>query len=358
MRNSILGVTLLVAVGCASASSIRYGRTASFDVRHELKIMVPDGAKRVRAWFTVPQDEPSQKVSSLKVESPYPHRFEMDSEGNKLLYVEAQNPREKEFSVVTTFAITRSEILADVDPGRARALTAAERASMSKYLQPNTNVIIDDRIQAIAEEVAGGEKNPLIAARKIYDWVLENITYWVKDPKNKKASPVGSTEYCLTSKTGNCTDFHSLWTSIARAAGIPTRIVYGAFFKAELNGQDIDQSYHCWPEFYVSGIGWISHDVAVADIFVGDFELTKDNETFVRRTTADGYSGPEPAKVDYYFGNLEQRRVTFSRGRDLWLSPRQEGGPVNAMAKAYVEVDGKVHPEGKGWTRKLTYKEK
>jgi hypothetical protein len=79
----------------------------------------------------------------------------------------------------------------------------------------------------------------------------------------------------------------------------------------------------------------------------------------VRRTTADGYSGGDPAKVEYYFGNLDDRRVTWSTGRDLMLSPRQEAGPVNALPKAYVEVDGKVLPEGAaGWSRKLTFREK
>lgn len=224
---------------------------------------------------------------------------------------------------------------------------------MAKHLSANANVVIDDRIRNLSKEIVGGETNPVKAARKIYDWVLANIEYWVKDPKNKKASPVGSTEYCLTSKTGNCTDFHSLWTSLARAAGIPTRMIYGSFFKAELDGQEVDASYHCWPEFYAPGIGWIPHDVAVADIFVGDFEMNKDNETLVRRTTADGYTKGDPKKVDYYFGNLEDRRVTWSMGRDLMLG---DVGPVNAMAKAYVLVDGKVHAEGKGWTRKFTYK--
>ena len=68
-------------------------------------------------------------------------------------------------------------------------------------------------------------------------------------------------------------------------------------------------------------------------------------------------------KVDYYFGNLDERRVTWSSGRDLALSPAQAGAPVNALPKAYVEVDGKLLPEGKadspsGWMRKLTYREK
>jgi transglutaminase-like putative cysteine protease len=135
-------------------------------------------------------------------------------------------------------------------------------------------------------------------------------------------------------------------------------MVYGSFFKKELDGQDADQSYHCWPEFYVSGIGWVPHDVAVADIFAGDFQSNADNEKLVRLTTGDGYTGADKAKVDYYFGNIDERRVTWSRGRDLTLSPKQDAGPVNALAKAYVEVDGKAAAEKEVWTRKLTFREK
>jgi hypothetical protein len=71
-------------------------------------------------------------------------------------------------------------------------------------------------------------------------------------------------------------------------------------------------------------------------------------------TTATGYRGVDPAKVDYYFGNLDERRVAWSTGRDLMLQPPQEAGPVNAMAKMYVEADGRPHPD---WTRQLTYRE-
>jgi transglutaminase-like putative cysteine protease len=201
------------------------------------------------------------------------------------------------------------------------------------------------------------------AARKIYDWVLDNIDYWVKDPANKKASPVGSSEYCLTTKTGNCTDFHSLWVALGRSAGIPSRIVYGSIFKPELAGKDSDQSYHCWPVFYATGIGWISQDVAVADIFHGTFPLNDANAEKVRLTTASGYSGPDEKLVNWYFGNIDDRRVVWSTGRDLKLDPPQAAGPVNALPKAYVEVDGVVFGEksadGKTvqWTRKLTYTE-
>jgi transglutaminase-like putative cysteine protease len=333
-------------------------RQATFQIRNEVKIKVPEAAQRVRVWLALPQEnDPAQQVRDLKIEAPYPFRFERDSEGSRIAYLEASNPKEREITVVQTFAVTRSEVRDRIDPSRSRPLTDAERAQFAKYLQPNKHVVIDDDIRKLADEIVGNETNPVLAARKLYDWVLENVEYWVKDPKNKKASPVGSTTYCLTFRTGNCTDFESLWASLARAKGIPTQIVYGAFLKPDLRARDDDQSYHCWAEFYAPGLGWLHHDVSVADLYAGDYPITPENERLVRLTAADGTFGNDPAKVEYYFGNLDERRVVWSRNRDLLLSPRQEGEPVNALPKAYVEIDGKAHPEGAGWVRKLTYRE-
>jgi transglutaminase-like putative cysteine protease len=372
----VVGAVLLVAVvfvslaGESRSTTANQGdaaaRQATFEVRHELKVMVPEGAQRVRVWFVLPQDDPmpgdgtaaAQRVSNLQIDTPYPHRVERDSEGSKVLYLEATNPKEKEVQIIETFVVTRNEVRMSVDPSKAKPLTEADRAKFAPYLEANKHVVVDDEIRTLAREIVGEETNPVLAARKLYDWVLHNVDYWVKDPKNKKASPVGSTTYCLTFRTGNCTDFEALWTSLARAAGIPSRIVYGSFFKPDLDGVDADQSYHCWATFYATGLGWIPHDVAVADMYVGEMVATPDNETLMRRTTADGMFGVEPAKVEYYFGNLDERRIAWSIGRDLILSPQQDGEPVNAMAKAYVEIDGKVHPEGTGWVRKLTYRER
>ncbi len=345
---------VFAAAGCSSPSGVR---TAEFGVRHELVVNLPSGTQEVRIWFAMPQDDPTQEVRDFKVEAELPHRIETDSQGNRSVYVEAKGSASKEIRIVETFALRRREQRSGAAAAKSRPIGAEDRDRLAGYLGPNEHVPIDADMRKLSAEIVGGETNPIAAARKLYDWELENIDYWVKDPKNKKASPVGSASYCLTTRTGNCTDFHSLWTSLARASGIPTRIVYGSFFKAELDGRDEDQSYHCWPEFFAPGIGWVPHDVAVADIFAGGFETGPDNEKLVRLTTADGYAGPDPLKVDYYFGNIDERRVTWSRGRDLTLSPPQKGGPVNALAKAYVEVDGNVLPEKTGWVRKLTYRE-
>jgi transglutaminase-like putative cysteine protease len=367
----LAGAVSLILAGESSSTKAPPGdaapRQATFEVRHELKVVVPEGAQRVRVWFVLPQEEPipgdgtasAQRITDLQIDAPYPNRVERDSEGSKVLYLEATDPKDKELKIVETFVVTRNEVRTNVDPSKAKPLTEADRAKLAPYLAANKHVEIDDEIRKLAHEIVGEETNPVLAARKLYDWTLLNVDYWVKDPRNKKASPVGSTTYCLTFRTGNCTDFESLWTSLARAAGIPTRIVYGSFFKPDLNGVDGDQSYHCWAAFYAPGLGWVPHDVAVADMYIGEMVATPDNETLMRRTTADGMFGVDQAKVDYYFGNMDERRMVWSIGRDLILSPKQDGDPVNAMAKAYVEIDGKVHPEGvNGWVRKLTYRER
>jgi len=364
-RPHLQGVLALAMAGVVAAWSASAGaqgtgplKQARFELRNEVRVTVPEGTRRVGVWMAMPQDnDPAQQVRNLEIEAPYAYRVEADSEGSRVLYLEVREPKVTEFSIVQTFGLTRSEIRTPIDPSRARPLTNAERQSFATYLAPNKHVVINDNIRRLANEIVGDEANPVLAARLLYDWVLYNMENWVKDPRNKKASPVGSTTYALSFRTGNCGDFASLWTSLARAKGIPTQIVYGSFLKPDLRASDADQGFHCWAEFYAPGLGWLHHDVAVADLYEGTYPVTADNERLVRLTSADGTFGADQARVDYYFGNLDERRVVFSRNRDLVLSPRQDGEPVNALPKAYVEVDGKAHPEGAGWTRKLTYRE-
>jgi transglutaminase-like putative cysteine protease len=349
------------AAGCASAGSgdaREHGPPEGFHARHAFAVTPPPGARAVRAWFALPQNEPDQEVLALTVECPHPWKVVPDDQGNWFLFVEAKGPDLAPFDAVVEFDLRRWEVRTRPDPGATRPLTDDERREMAPYLTGSANVPVNDAFRKLALEATGGEANPVAAARKLYDWTLRNVDYWVKHPDRLKASPVGSAEYCLSTKTGNCTDFHSLWTALARSSGIPTRMVYGSFFKKDLAGKDADQSYHCWIEFWAPGLGWIPHDVAVADLFVGDFEVDRDNEEKVRLTTAAGYAGKDPAMVDYYFGNIDGRRVVWHRGRDLRVEPGAAAGPINALPKAHVEADGTPLKEKEGWTRKLTFEEK
>ena len=128
----------------------------------------------------------------------------------------------------------------------------------------------------------------------------------------------GDAAWFCDSKTGNCTDFHSLFISLARAHKIPAKFEIG-FSIPEKRGTGAVPGYHCWAKFRPSDRGWMAVDISEAN--------------------------KEPKMKDYYFGNLTEDRVTFSTGRDIDLSPRQAGKPLNFFIYPHVEVDGKEHPQ-------------
>jgi transglutaminase-like putative cysteine protease len=354
MRRSSAVALLSVVLAASPAAAAEQPRQGKFHVTHTFKVKVPDGAKIVRVWFALPQEDAFSAVHNLTVAAKEAVRYSADSWDNRVGYLEVRQPAAGPIEVREDFDLTRTEVRTQVDAAATRPLTPAERGALERYLLPATHVVVNEQVKKLAASIVGGETNPVRVARKLYDWTLQNVDYWVKDPDHLKASPVGSTEYCLRTRTGNCTDFHSLFASLAMAAGLPTRMVYGSLLKPTLNGVAVDASYHCWIQFYAPNYGWIPLDASLANIYGKEFPLTEKNKKLVELTTPTGYRGLDPSKVDYYFGSLDERRVVWSVGRDLMMQPPQEDGPVNSLAKMYVEVDGKQFND---WTRELTYSE-
>jgi transglutaminase-like putative cysteine protease len=293
---------------------------------------IPAGAKKVRAWFELPIEEALQKVTDLKVSAPEGYKIENEKlEGNRFLYVEIADPKAATIEVSVTFTVERWESAPSAD--KARALTAEEKSALAARLAEFPNGETTDKIRAKAEELAKGVEAPEAQARKFYDFIIDNAEYWKKDPEHLKASGKGSATYCMDSKTGNCTDFHSLYQAMARVVSLPTQFVMGTALKKDLDGIEKfddpkkEPSYHCWVRTYFPGRGWVYSDISYADV--------------------------TPEKKEYYFDHIDANRVAFSYGRNIDLAPKQDGAKLNWFIKCYVEVDGKEHT---AWSRELTFK--
>lgn len=326
-----------------TASAGHHGAAAGsqelvYQTHHEAVIRdIPAGARTARIWLVVPREDPAQKIGKIRLTGPGKGSVvHGGTEGNRYAYFEVENP-ESTLTVAAEFTVKRREVHTPLRLTAVRPIADEDRARLKAELEPNRYVPVGGKYQEMARQIVGDESNTVLQAKKLFDWVLGTVEYWVKDPQHLKASANGESDYCLATKTGNCSDFHSLYTSLARSIGIPTRMVYGSLFqgentpvpnKASLDGKDTDGSYHCWVEFYAAGLGWVPLDVALADLL------------------------PAREQQEWYFGNLDARRVTWSYGRDLTLAPKQEAGPVNAMQKVYVEIDGKPLTT---WERKFTY---
>src|SRR5690348_6051342 len=71
--------------------------TATFRIRHTLNVKeLPEGAKKVRIWFWVPDDDECQKVLDLKLlNAPKSVQFTRDAaNGHRYLYAEVDAPKE------------------------------------------------------------------------------------------------------------------------------------------------------------------------------------------------------------------------------------------------------------------------
>jgi len=283
---------------------------------------LPAGARAMRIWIPIPQTDAHQRITNVRVTSPVAYRMEKEaSYGNKFAYFElSPAATHGPFEIKFTFEASRDEykvMLPAGDPTAAATLPP----DVARFLQPDRLVPIDGIIGEISREQTKGITDPLAKARALYDYVLRNMHY----DHAGTGWGHGDAVWACSSHHGNCTDFHSLFIGLARAAGIPARFEIGFAVPADAQGKI--SGYHCWAEFYVQRIGWIPIDAAQASQM--------------------------PARRDYFFGALDENRVRFSRGRDLSLNPKQADAPVNYLVYPYAELDGKPFA---GITQEFSYR--
>jgi hypothetical protein len=108
-------------------------------------------------------------------------------------------------------------------------------------------------IQQAAASIITGATNRLEAVQKITDWVFTEVR---KEP----SVGVPNGLQVLRSKRGDCNEHTALFVSLARAAGIPTRIAAGVVF-SERVGPKGKFYYHAWPEVQLGGpTDWVAVD--------------------------------------------------------------------------------------------------
>ena len=122
--------------------------------------------------------------------------------------------------------------------------------SLKKYLSSAINCQVNNaNIKKLAKSLTKNCKNNLQKARKIFNWVRDNVAYEKYPNTRKGAAKV------LVSKKGNCVDQAHLTVALARAAGIPARYV-------NANNCKFSSGYtsgHVWVELLIEDT-WVAGD--------------------------------------------------------------------------------------------------
>jgi len=266
----------------------------------EYRSTVPEIKTSARMWLPLAQSDAFQTVQVSSISVPGRQQTLTDAaHGNQVLFLEL-GPEDSGKPLEIVYQVKRVEAGAYAsDPEEAR-----------RHLAPEQKVPSNENFKEIATKAIGERKGDLTRARALYDHVIDTMAY----QKCGSGWGQGDAVRACDSPSGNCTDFHSYFIALARAASIPARFIIGAGIPSARDEGGVD-GYHCWAEFYADGKWW-PLDISEGDKFT--------------------------ALSMYYFGHAPANRFELSHGRDLKVDPGPASGPINFLAYPVVEMDGKT----------------
>ena len=141
--------------------------------------------------------------------------------------------------------VVRREAAAVLQPWTTLRASGPQAAEIMGALAAEPGLPRDSAIVATARRIVGGEKDVAQKARLIERWVHDSLT---------KRTTIGipNAATVLRTRAGDCNEHAALYTALARAVGIPTRIAAGL---AYVDGKFY---YHAWPEVYLQD--WVAVD--------------------------------------------------------------------------------------------------
>lgn len=302
-------------------SSMAAGQ-ASGTITMEFDLSQQSVKEKAELWIPYPLSDEDQLITNISVEGDYAESavYADQKYSTPILYARwDKNTTDRK--LVFTFDVVRKEVVKKDIPTTEAAWNPADFAL---YLAPTSLGPIDGPVKELADKIVAGKTTVYDKAKAIYDWTCENM---YRDPETVGC---GAGDVCmlLEKPGGKCTDIHSVFVAVMRAAGVPAREVFG-IRQGKKDVVDITKWQHCWAEFFLPGYGWVPVDPADVRKMMLKYDLKLgDKKTNEYR--------------DYFWGGWDQYRVKLAVGRDINLVPRQQGKPLNTFGYPYAEVDGNV----------------
>lgn len=213
-----------------------------------------------------------------------------DPRNLKSLKIQIEGIEPEFFDLADDFqtVVSTDPLVLEIHPFRLNPSVPEDSAT---FLSSQLFLQVDDpRIISAAERITENVTDPARKAGLIGKWVYENIE---KDLTVSLPSAVDVLEV----RKGDCNEHTSLYTALARATGLPTKVCIGIVYK------DGYFYYHAWPAVYLGS--WLPIDPTfgqeVADathikLLEGGFERQADLMRVVGKisVTVLEYSGGEP----------------------------------------------------------------
>jgi tetratricopeptide (TPR) repeat protein len=152
---------------------------------------------------------------------------------------------------------SESELIVTIQPRRpaisTKVVIPVTAAELEPFLRPTKEIrSTDPTVVAQAREIAGEDHDGWSVARKLSDWTFKNLKWKRVDDADAAQT--------LATREADCLEFSQLFVAMARAVGLPARIVAGMAHGGGSFGG------HAWVEVWVGD--WVELDPTWGTNFV------------------------------------------------------------------------------------------
>ncbi|GHV62240.1 hypothetical protein AGMMS49587_08520 [Spirochaetia bacterium] len=265
--------------------------TLAFGV--DIQVQNAAGPNTLYLWAPRPAASASQRNTELLSRSMEP--FVENYRGTTLFQLTNLSPN-------TTVGISMSykvEVYTQETSIKPQSIRQESVSPMVSFTLPSAIIPSgDEQIKTLANTITGKERNPYIKAQGIYEWLIREVNI-------QNAGLTGGAIEALGEKKADPYRASLLFCSLARAAGIPAIPVSGV-----LVNRFRTASRHYWAEFWIDGFGWVPLDPALG-----------------AGAAPEGFSLRENPQ-GWYFGNLDNQRIAFSRDLSTLSQMDPRGRPA------------------------------
>jgi hypothetical protein len=255
-------------------------------------------------WVAMPMNHRGQEAI---IESIHPAPVEIIEDhmnGNRVVFWRITELKDvTELHLWADFKVNPKEVNTYINPQEVRPYDK-KSAEYIRYTRSEPSMEITQDIKGKAFEIAGQETNPYLQAKKIFDWVISNMTYQSTGIESRDL------RINLNELKGDCGSFSRVFIGLCRALGIPARKVVCRWFT---------ESGHVWAEILIPPYGWIPVDTSLAYVMTNIVKSAEGLQAIMK-------SRGIPSKDPYYlFGNLYPNRLIVSIGDNLELESQNTG---------------------------------
>jgi len=249
-----------------------------FNIEYIAKFESSTKENQIKVWIAQPLSFGCQRIDGFSI-FPKPKNHYKDIQGNKILYFYFKNSENIKIKMNIKTTLWKNKVNL-----KKNNLVINEKL-FNRYLKSEEFLKQTPEIKKITHRITKNDNSNLDKIRSIFNFIVYNFKYCYP-VKNRGAEKLN-----LKNLKGDCGEYSSLFVTMCRILKIPAKNNTG-FVISPTHNKIIE---HGWASVYLKPYSWMDFDTQ--------------------------YTSTEKNKMENYFGQRSDYRITFTNGFNIPLKP-------------------------------------